>query len=364
MAVPGWRRDVTREIDLVEEVARRFGFDNFPQEDRRFRPSVVPDDPAWERADRVRRFFSASGLLEARSLSFVPEEHRGNRAEVSLPNPLSAEESCLRAAIVPVLLRRAEHNFARGRRDIRLYEIGTVFRYADGASAPGASTKGGGLERFHEEIRVGALLTGARDPQHWSAEDRDLDTWDLKGLAASAARELAGARLVAEGDADPRATALAGAWLEPESFRIVKDDRTLGVAGRVRPSSIDAPPWAAAVWALEFELEAVELERTVTYTPLSAFPAVRRDLAVAVPVSAAARRIEEAITGAASELLDEVRLFDVYEGEGVEEGRKSLAWAFRFRAPDRTLTDREVEAEMQAITAILQEQFDARVRSS
>ncbi len=362
--IPGWRRDVTREIDLVEEVARRFGFENFPHHDRRFRPSAVPDDPAWSQADRVREFFVARGLVEARSLSFMPEQHRGNRAEVAVPNPLSAEESYLRAALVPVLLRRAEHNFARGRRDIRLFEIGTVFGYADterDAGEPGATADG--TERFHEQLRVGVLISGERDPAHWSTESEDLGLWDLKGLAAEAAERLCDATL----EPVPDGNAIAGradAWLDTERFRLVRDGKTLGAAGRVRDAAVDAPPWGSSVWAMEFDLASVILERTTAYRPLSTFPAVRRDLAVTVPLGAEALAIERAIRGSASELLESVRLFDVYAGEGIDEGQRSLAWAFRFRARDRTLTDQEVDADMTVITSALEEQFDARIRTT
>ncbi len=363
--VPGWRRDVTREIDLVEEVARRFGFENFPHEDRRFRPSVVPNDEAWTQADRVREFFVARGLLEARSLSFMPEEHRGNRAEVAVPNPLSAEESYLRAALVPVLLRRAEHNYARGRRDIRLFEIGTVFRYSDARRGAGESDAAAdGIDRFHEQLRVGVLITGERDPAHWSTESEDVGLWDLKGLAAETAARLCGAMLEPLPDGEPIAAPWDGAWLGAERFRLVRDGETVGVAGRVRDGAVDAPPWGGSVWAMEFDLASVALGRAASHRPLSPFPAVRRDLAVTVRLDAEARAIENAIRERASELLESVQLFDVYAGEEIDAGRRSLAWAFRFRAGDRTLTDQEVDAEMTAITSALEEQFDARIRTS
>lgn len=363
--VPGWRRDVRREIDLVEEVARRFGFENFPHEDRRFRPSAVPNDPAWNQADRVREVLVAQGLLEARSLSFMPEEHRGNRAEVAVPNPLSNEESYLRAALVPVLLRRAEHNFARGRRDIRLFEIGTVFRYSGGereAGDPAARTDG--TERFLERLRVGVLLSGERDPAHWSKESEDFGLWDLKGLAAEAAERLCGASLEAAPTADVIPEAWSAAWLDADRFRLVRDGETLGVAGRVRDAAVDAPPWAGSVWGIEFDLTSVVLERTATCRPLSTFPTVRRDLAVTVPPGIEARAVETTIRDSAPDLLESVQLFDVYAGEGIGDERRSLAWAFRFRAEDRTLTDQEVDAEMKAITSALEEQFDARIRTS
>ena len=141
LAVPGWRRDVEREIDLVEEVARRVGYDTPARRPgHRFRLSAVPEDPAVAQAARVRNLLVACGCLEARSLSFMPQNFRGNRAVVAVPNPLSAEESYLRSSMVPVLLRRLEHNFSRGNRDVRLFEIGTVFGCAGENAASEAST--------------------------------------------------------------------------------------------------------------------------------------------------------------------------------------------------------------------------------
>ena len=347
---------MTREIDLVEEIARRYGYDRFPAEPRRFRPSAVPEDPGVLRAARTRRALTAAGLLESRSLSFMPAEYRGSRAVVSVPNPLSSEESHLRHAMVPVLLRRLEHNWARGRRDIRLFEIGTVFDY-DG-------TAGRGLERFREERRVGLIATGARHPRHWSGRPSDWDLWDLKGLV----EEVAGRLLRAAVEPLPRdegeAERFAPTWLSKERFRIVREGATLGVAGSVDTAAVDAPPWASPVWAMEFDLAAVEPPETIAFRPLSAFPAVRRDLAITVPRGVPAGDVERVVREAAGSWLEEVELFDVYEGEEAGEGRRSLGWAFRFRAQDRTLTDEEIEVEMGRIAATLEKRFDARIRTS
>jgi len=362
--VPGWRGDVAREIDLVEEVARRYGYDEVPREPRRFRPSVVPEDPAVRRAARVREMLVAGGLLETRSLSFVPEEHRGSRAIVAVPNPLSAEESYLRSGMVPVLLRRVEHNHARGRRDVRLFEIGAVFAYAADPRPP-ADSKNAGLERFAETLRVGAVWTGRREPPHWDGGAGDFGLWDLKGQAEVVARRLLDGHLEPlAGGEDPEADRLAAGWLEVDGFRLVAQGRTVGVAGSVRPGALDAPPWAASAWGLEFDLGAVRERAAVVFRPISSFPAVRRDLAVTVPVSVRAADVETALRETASDLLESVELFDVYEGAGVAEGRKSLGWAFRFRAQDRTLTDDEVEGEMTALSATLEKRFDARIRTS
>ncbi|MCY3599448.1 MAG: phenylalanine--tRNA ligase subunit beta [Gemmatimonadetes bacterium] len=366
VSVPGWRTDVAREIDLVEEVARRVGYDAAAGQDRRFRPSAVPADPRVEKAARVRKLLTGRGLLEARSLSFMPEDFRGNRAAVSVPNPLSAEESCLRSAMVPVLLRRLEHNYARGNRNVRLFELGTVFGYASG---PDRERDVDGTGRFEESGRVGAVVAGARRPDHWSGPGLDFDLWDLKEIAGSFADRLCGATLEPREDAStagaPESGAsLAGPWLSRGGFRAVKDGRVVGVAGAVDGVSLDAPPWAAPAFALEFDLAAVEGRTVPAYRKTSPFPAVRRDLSMTVPRGIPAAEIEQAAREATSDLLRDVRLFDVYSGEEIEGGRLGLAWTFRFRAPDRTLTDRDVESEMSALSNALEKRFGARIRKS
>jgi phenylalanyl-tRNA synthetase beta chain len=360
--VPGWRTDITREIDLVEEVARRIGFEEFPEKERRFRPSIVPSDPTVEKAARVRRVLVSCGLFEARSLPFMPEEYRGNRQLVAVPNPLSETESYLRAAMVPVLLRRLEHNFARGNRDVRLFEIGTVFCDQESGDANGTGMEGAWVG---ESQRVGVVVTGTRYPEHWSQDLVDADAWDLKGLAEEIAGRLCGVRLLAVhennmSELDP----LGGPWLSWPRFRAVKNGKTIGVAGRVTPSSVGAPPWAASVFGLEFELEAVERRPPPSYHQTSQYPAIQRDLSVTLPIEVEASSVEEALHDVTSDLLESVRLFDVYEGEELGEGRRALGWAFRFRASDRTLTDQDVESEMLRFSDALEEQFDARIRKS
>ncbi|MXX78332.1 MAG: phenylalanine--tRNA ligase subunit beta, partial [Gemmatimonadales bacterium] len=285
VSVPGCPSDVPRKIDLVQEVARRVGYDAASGQDRRFRPSAVPADPRVEKAARVREMLTGRGLLEARSLSFMPEDYRGNRAVVLVPNPLSAEESCLRSAMVPVLLRRLEHNYARGNRNVRLFELGTVFGYAAGT---GGVEDADGPCRLDESGRVGAVIAGARRPDHWSGSGLDFDLWDIKEIAASIADRLCGATLEPLDDADtaraPEGRAsLAGPWLSRGGFRAVKDGRVVGVAGAVAGASVDAPPWAAPAFGLEFDLSAVEGRTVPAYLKPSPFPAVSRALSMTVP---------------------------------------------------------------------------------
>lgn len=355
VTVPGWRGDVTREIDLVEEVARREGFDSFPTESPSFRPSAVPEDEQWERADRVRRRLVARGLYEVRSIPFVAGDGEVEGHGVHLRNPISEEEDRLRDGLLPVLIRALDRNFSRGERSVRLFEIGSVFRASPGGPVPS------------EELRAGAVLTGYRDPVHWSEESRAVDVWDLKGLAAEIAEDWCGGRLVAAQDppAGPADDGLPmeSALLGPERFWMVQGGGVVGMAGRIHPDALEIPDWATPAWGLEFSLEAIGDPPRRTYREISSFPPVSRDLAVVVDRALPAGELESTIRSAAPETLESLRLFDLYEGEQVGEGRRSLAWRFTFRAPDRTLRDEEVEAAIEEIARVLTEEHDARIRT-
>lgn len=367
--VPGWRRDVTTEADLLEEIARRHGYDAFPQESRSFRPSSVPDAPDHARAAIVRRLLVGHGFSEARSLSFVPEG-RSADGRVPLLKPLSRAEGFLRTDLVPVLLDRLEHNWSRGHGSVRLFELGTVFRSR--APRPPAAPEDATPARrdaanpFAEERRFAFLLTGGREPRHWSGPAAVMDLWDLKGLVEQLAESLG------LGDPAPFADRRDGAaqpigfesWLDPEAIVVRSGDRVTGVAGRVAGHAVDSPPWAFPVFAGEFRLEAVRIEDPRRYETIPQFPAVARDLAFTLASTVPAAEVEAAIRSVAPPILSILRLFDVYEGEGVEPGQRSLAWHLVFRSPDRTLTDREVDDAVAAILRRLEEDLDVRIRAS
>ena len=338
VAVPGHRwQDVRGEIDLVEEVARRYGYDNFPADLGAFHPSAVPDDVLLRLEDRIREVLVGLGLLEARTAAFAPQAE----GDVALLHPLSAAESRLRRALAPGLLHRVEFNFTRGNRDVRLFELGTTF--AAGQSPPG------------ETRRLALALTGARAPAHWSAAGGPLDIWDLKGVLEEIASELA-LRL------EP---GTAGApWLDTTAgFRLVSEAGELaGWGGKVRPGAIDAPPWAEPVYAAELVLQPVAGPRT-RCRALPAFPPSERDLALLVPEELTASEVIATVTGAAGPLLEQVEPFDLYRGTGIPAGTRSLALRLRFRAGDRTLTDAEVDGVVARVLKRLKESHGIERRS-
>jgi len=330
IAVPGYRwHDVGAEIDLVEEVARRYGYEKFPSVLNAFRPTVVPDDEQLQLEDRLRAALAGLGLLEARTAAFAPAAE-GN---VELLLPLSAAEGRLRRALVPGLLHRVEFNFNRGNRQVRLFELGTAFEA--GSSPP------------RESRRLALVLTGARTPPHWAGGGDPLDLWDLKGMLEQLAPELALRLEPGQTDA---------AWLDRAGAFTLLDgtDRVVGWGGKVRAATMDVPPWAGAVYAAEIVLEAVTVPRPM-FQVLPAFPAVDRDLALLVPESLTAAEVLDSVTSAAGLLLEQVEPFDLYRGSGIPAGTRSLALRLRFRAGDRTLVDAEVDGAIARVLRRLKE---------
>lgn len=335
--VPGARPDVVREVDVIEEIARRRGYDTFEERLLPFRPSNAADDPLGAVVAALHRLFGRWGFLESRTAGFAP----GDERRVSLLNPLSSEESHLRDELLPGLLRRVEHNWSHGVHDIRLYEVGTVFFPAEGDALP------------REELRVAAVATGSRTPEHWSAEEANWDRWDLKALV----EELS--NLFAESEVRPEAGAPRSTVLEAgDLFR--GGDTIEG--GLVRRSAIDAPKWAGEVWGVEATLPLQLPKRVIHYRPLPEQPAVERDLALLADRSVAAEAIAEVIRDSAGDLLEALYPFDLYEGKGVPEGVRSIAWRLRFRHAERTLKDQEVDRAIERVLSALDERLHVRRR--
>ena len=324
--VPGWRPDVSREVDLIEEVARLKGYDTFPVELRPFRPSTVPDDPVEPWKARIRRVLTGFGLHEARLMPLRPEGE-DDPTLVRLVNPVSRDQAVLRKALLPGLVEAAGRNWAVRGRDVRLFEIGNVFQAAAGGGRP------------DERLRVGGVVTGARVPPHWSNNGRppDYDSWDLKGILEELGR-LAG---------PPTEVRPAGTgWVLVEA-----DGRERGRADEL---PADRPPWSAPLFGFEVEVE-VWRRNPVAYNMLPATPPVERDLALVLPDGVSAAQVEAAVRQAGQPLLEDVALFDEYRGEGL--AGRGLAWRLWFRASDRTLRDEEVDQAIAGVLGTLKERL-------
>ncbi|HTY05203.1 MAG TPA: phenylalanine--tRNA ligase subunit beta [Gemmatimonadales bacterium] len=338
--VPGWRPDVTREVDLIEEVARLRGYDSFPDELRAYRPGTVPDSPVEQAKDRVRQALAGAGFYEARTLSLGPKD---SPDAVAVSNPLSAEDAHLRGAILPGLRRRVEHNWAERIRDVRLFEVGTVFSAGIGDGGLGK----GGLPG--EWVSVAGVLTGARTPPHWTgAKVPDMDIWDLKchfELAVSASHPGATVRPSDE----------LGGW------EAVARDGV--VVGRASSLEADAPDWAAPLLGFEVRL-AAGVRENVQYRPLPTTPPVDQDVALVLPPGVSAAAVEAAFRRAAGPLLESLSLFDEYRGAELPAGSRSVAWHCVFRDPARTLRAEEAEKSLKAALAAVEAELGVKRRTT
>ena len=326
--VPGWRPDLVSEIDLVEEVARREGYDEFPADLRRFRTGSVPDAPIVGASERVRERLIAEGLLEAMTLPMVPVTGEGIR----LLNPVSEEHGMLRHRLLPGLIRQVELNWSRRVRDVRLFEIGAVF-------APGAPG-----ELPHETQRIAAVITGARAPEHWTGVAPDFDQWDLKAIFESAVE-----------------VAAPGGTIEPDGEGWVvrsADGRAIGSAG---PLAADAPPWAGAVFGLELDLHA-GARPPVRFVPRPATPSSDRDVTLLVPDGVAAGALVRVLSGGGVTVLESVRIVNAYRGERVPEGTRSVTFRLTFRAADRTLEAAEIDSAEAHLLLLLERETGVRRR--
>ena len=335
--VPTWRSDVTSEVDLIEEIARLHGYDTISTDLRPFRPGDSPDAPLWLVERRVRDALVAEGLLEARPMPFVAE---GRGTDIRVRNPVAENEAYLRSSILETLARRAEHNLGRMQGDIRLFEIGTVFRR-------------GNEDRPDEQRHVAALIMGDRRPRHFTESKPPVcDLWDVKWIAEVAA-------MTAFGIADLK-------------FQMNDDSSRIGVIangqeiGYVTEVPLDAPAWAAPAFGVELDLGNAACPaayRTAT-RPLPATPAVQMDLALVVPDDLPSAKLADAIRAQAGELLEKLELFDEFRGQGVEKGQRSLAWRLTFRHPERTLRDKEIDARRTKLLRALEGELGVRQRTS
>ncbi len=351
---PSWRRDVLRDADLVEEVARLRGYDALPDELTPFRPGTVPEHPYVGLSSRLRDLLVAEGLHEAKPMPFV----RGDDAtHVRVANPLAEDEPHLRRIIGESLARRTEHNLARMEGNVRLFEIGDVFTKTSDRLP---------LESLH----AGVLIMGHRRPPHFTEpEPPAFDAWDARALAERMAALAHGgdiAMIPQDGD-----------WL----WAIHAGGREVG---RVYRPDIDRPVWSAQPYAIELWIGTVDSAdvapqgqhvelgdeaapaavRRPQYVPLPTQPPAIFDLALLLPARVSAADVDRVLREASGSLLESLRVFDEFRGPGLPEGYRSVAWRLTFRDPARTLRDKEVEGRRAKILQTLEKELGVRPRGS
>jgi phenylalanyl-tRNA synthetase beta chain len=346
VAVPTGRVDVDREIDLIEDVARHWGFDKLPAT---FPPLVAPpppSDPRIARARQLRTVMAASGFSEAVTFGFMSHAAAAPFAAaedlVPIANPLSETFAVLRPSPLPGILDAVAHNRRREQHDVRLFEVGAGFSRRNG-----------------ERRALACAWTGAGTPAHWSGSERPVDFFDVKGLA-----ERLGDLMRVPVAAEPHVVS----WLVAgRSAMIASAGRELGVMGQLAPAIADSHglPAQDPVYVLELDLDALEAltpKGDVRVERLPRYPSVTRDISLLLDDTVAAAQVRSTIAEAAPPTLVDVGEFDRYQGKGVPDGKVSLSLHLTFRSPDRTLTDGEVHDAMAKVVAALVERHGATQR--
>lgn len=340
---PTFRVDLIREVDLIEEVGRHYGFDKLEPSFPPMLAAAPPQDSRIPRDQLVRRAISAAGLSEAVTMGLIEQSaarlfatDAGASTIVGIANPLSAKFDTLRPSLLPGLVDSVAHNRRHGIRDVALYEIGARFSSTDG-----------------ETRAVAVAWTGLAEPQHWSGSARDADFFDVKGLVE---------RLGAVLDVSVRFQPIAAPFLvEGQSASVVSGKTPIGIVGRLASAVADqrGAPQQDAIYVAELSLDLIAtLPRggDESVEPLPRHPSVVRDLSIVVADTLPAEIISgtiQAASAAGPAPLRAATFFDRYVGKGVPAGHVSLSVRLSFQAADRTLTDGDVQQSVDKILAAL-----------
>jgi len=344
--VPSYRFDVTIEVDLLEELARVYGYNHLPVS-HPVAPGELRASP--ERVTPtllMRRHLQALGYQEAITYSFIDPRWQKDfdpaLPPVVLTNPISADMSVMRTSLVPALVAAVRYNQNRQQPRIRLFEIGLRF-------VPGQS-------RLQQESVVAGVICGSRAAENWTEKSPAVDFFDIKGDLES----LLGACGLS-GRVDCAVARRDG--LHPGQSALVRlDGNDIGFVGALHPQLVKAWDVAGPVYVFELLIAPISERKVPHFKELSKFPEVRRDLAIIIGQDVPVAAIIRAATEAAGELLSDAVVFDVYNGKGIEPGQKSVAFGLTFQHSQRTLNDDDVNQAMNAVINVLQNQFEASLR--
>ncbi|MCZ0704593.1 phenylalanyl-tRNA synthetase beta chain [Natronobacillus azotifigens] len=353
--IPTRRQDISIFEDMLEEVARIYGYDNLPYTLPKGGQQAGRLSPVQKLKRQVKQYFEGAGLMEAITYSLTtkerakllvsPEIKEKAVTPVRLSMPMSEEHSTLRISILPEMLASLSYNVARKQQNLGYYEVGSVF-----VSEETEVTK-----QPDEKLRASGAITGKWVTHAWQQEVKEADFFLLKGIVEGLFERLeltATYKQAVIDDMHPGRTA-----------QIIVNNVPVGFIGQVHPrlqKAFDLKDTYVFDLDLDY-LFAIHSDEP-SFTKIPRYPTVSRDIALVVSEQVAAGAVEETIKAEAGELLHDVHVFDLYQGENLPEGKKSLAFNLLYSNPDRTLTDEEVEASYQAILAAVKSNHDAELR--
>jgi phenylalanyl-tRNA synthetase beta chain len=343
---PTYRFDIAIEADLIEEIGRVYGYNRLPSATLQGALDVQPLIEGANTIEDLCQVLVSRGYQEAVTYSFVDPALQArinpDRMPVALANPISSEMAEMRTSLWPGLLTVVQYNLNRQKSRLRFFEYGLRFYSQAG--------------EIHQDRMLAGVITGTRLPEHWDAKAVPVDFFDIKGdveaLLALTGRTAAFTFVAAGHPA-----------LHPgQSAQLRRGDRPVGWLGRVHPSLANLLDLSPDSFVFELEYAALESGRLARFQPISRFPSIRRDLAVVVDAGLGVAELQSVVKQAAGDFLQELLVFDVYRGKGIESGRKSIAFGLILQDYSRTLTEQDIDGVVTRVTGQLKKEFGATLR--
>jgi len=344
---PTFRFDIRIEADLIEEIGRIHGYNRLPSVAMQGALDVLPLPEAEQSMQQICDLLVAQGYQEAVTYSFIDPALQAcvnpSLQPVRLANPISSEMSEMRTSLWPGLIKAVQHNLNRQKTRLRFFEHGLRFYSHD--------------NEIKQEIMLSGVITGGRHPEHWDGKAEAVDFYDIKHDVEMLLHFAA-----------PRDETVFVASEHPalhpgQSARIKCGDETLGWLGRIHPALANSLDLDKNTCLFELRYAAIRQGSLAHFQPISRYPSIRRDLAVVVDMDTTAADLQRVVAEAAGALLQELVIFDVYQGKGVETGRKSIAFGLILQDYSRTLTEQDIEAIVARVTRRLDEEFGATLRA-
>lgn len=345
---PSHRFDLAIYQDLIEEVARIHGYDNIQIALPKIDVQLAQYQDHLELA-ALRQTVATLGYQEAISFSFadlkLEKQLNPNVNPLALANPISSDLAVMRSTLLSSLIPCVQHNLNRQQSRVRFFELGLRFDYQHAAS----------IHDLQQIPTLALIAVGSRTPELWHGKVQPMDFFDLKNEVE---------QILAAGRLNVSYVRSKRVWLHPgQSAEILVDGQSIGYLGRLHPS-LENELDLGTTWVAEIDQKAILQSYVSNFTELSRFPSVRRDIALLISDKINVSDIQQLIKQTGGDLLDSTWLFDVYTGQGVEQGKRSLAFALLWQHPSRTLEDAEIKSGMDNIIQVLENTYQATLRAS
>lgn len=351
--VPSYRFDISIEADLLEELARVYGYNNLPVTSPKVSLAISTQDETLVGLSAVRQQLISRGYQEAITYSFVDPKLQAmfepEVAPVLLENPISADMSAMRTSLWPGLIGALEHNVKRQQGRVRLFETGQRF-------VPVSNQGFEGVDSLKQQPMLAGLIYGTKVAEQWAEQAAAVDFFDLKGdLEAVLA-------LTGGSDTYDFERAEHSALHPGQTAAVIKNGVAIGVIGALHPQLQKQLGLKQKVFLFEVDQASIQQAQLPSFNTVSKFPEVRRDLAVIADQSTSVAQLLKAAKSVAGESLIDLKAFDIYVGEGIDPHRKSVALGLTYQHPSRTLNDDEINASVEAVVAKLAAEFNATLR--